>query len=187
MEASPEICSASFPLGEVAGGLGLHRPEGCGWSPSSTSGSSDGGEGRAAFWKPGRTERARPRLGTTSATCSRDGGRLALPWWGIRVGSTERLVLLLKFCSGHLPASVSDQGVKAKVSMPSAPLASRLCPNECALSHLTLDLLCSSGGRASTAFTWGSGEIEDVEKSLVRAAAWGSNSTAFTSQLTVVQ
>lgn len=138
------------------------------------------------------------------------------PWWGIRVGTRETLAFLLKFFSRSLLASFSDQAagdwhsgcmslgsgdaifavVKAKVKVPCAPLAPRLCPNGwkegpgCALSQLGLDLVCSSGGgaqtqRASAVFIWSVGESERFEKSLVQAATRGSN--GFTSHLPVVK
>lgn len=151
LEASPEICSAAFQLGEVAGGCpGLGSAGGPHVaSAAHLVGSWGGLTQRRRCSLPETKVKSGPAWGSTPATRSRGTGRLAFPRHGTSVGSTERLVLLLKFFSGRLLASVSGQAaggwhssgcaslgdsvfavVRAQVSMPSALLAPRLCPNE---------------------------------------------------------
>ena len=77
LEANPEICSAAFQLGGVAGGWGLPRAGISRWSPSGISGSSGGERGRA-HW-----EEAGPVWVSAPAIHSRDAGRLLIPGTGL--------------------------------------------------------------------------------------------------------
>ena len=111
LEASPEICSAAFQLGEVAGGCpGLGS---AGGPHAASVAHLVGSWGGLTQRKQGSLPETEVKSGaawvSTPATRSRDTGRLAFPRHGTRVGSTERLVFLLKFFSGRLLASVSGQ------------------------------------------------------------------------------